>query len=82
VLPRVVEDIYFQGGTKRPWKDGQIRYQCVDITARSASTTALGPGVEQGEADMDPEPGVEGRPRALLRPSGQVPAPASPARAR
>jgi hypothetical protein len=33
VLPRVVEDIYFQGGLNRPWKDGQIRYQCVDITA-------------------------------------------------
>jgi len=33
VLPRVVEDIYFQGGTNRPWKDGQVRYQCVAITA-------------------------------------------------
>ena len=33
VLPRVVEDIYFQGGLNRPWKDGQVRYQCVDITA-------------------------------------------------
>ena len=32
-LPRVVEEIYFQGGTNRPWKDGQVRYQCVDITA-------------------------------------------------
>jgi hypothetical protein len=33
VLPRVVEDIYFQDGANRPWKDGQVRYQCVDITA-------------------------------------------------
>ncbi len=34
VLPRVVDDIYFQGGTNRPWKRcGKIRYQCVDITA-------------------------------------------------
>lgn len=33
VLPRVVEDIYFQGGLNRPWKDGQVRYQCVAITA-------------------------------------------------
>jgi len=33
VLPRVVEDIYVQGGLNRPWKDGQIRYQCVAITA-------------------------------------------------
>jgi hypothetical protein len=33
VLPRVVDDIYFQGGEKRPWKDGQVRYQCVAITA-------------------------------------------------
>ncbi len=33
VLPRVVEDIYFQNGAHRPWKDGQVRYQCVSITA-------------------------------------------------
>lgn len=33
VLPKVVEDIYFQGGINRPWKDGQVRYQCVDIKA-------------------------------------------------
>ena len=32
-LPRIVEDIYFDGGAKRPWKDGQVRYQCVDIKA-------------------------------------------------
>ena len=31
VLPRVVEDIYFQGGLNRPWKDGQVRYQCVQF---------------------------------------------------
>lgn len=33
VLPRVVDDIYFSGGTARPWKDGQVRYQCVAVTA-------------------------------------------------
>jgi hypothetical protein len=46
VLPRVVEEIYFQGGTNRPWKDGQVRYQCVDITAgpgRALSECALVP---------------------------------------
>ena len=36
VLPRVVEDIYSQGGMNRPWKDGQMRYQCV--------ATTVGPG--------------------------------------
>jgi hypothetical protein len=46
VLPRVVEEIYFHGGLNRPWKDGQIRYQCVDITAgagRMLSTCPLVP---------------------------------------
>ncbi len=33
VLPQVVEEIFFQGGLNRPWKDGQVRYQCVAITA-------------------------------------------------
>lgn len=46
VLPRVVEDIYFQGGTNRPWKDGQVRYQCVDITA--------GPGRKLSECRLVP----------------------------
>jgi hypothetical protein len=46
VLPRVVEDIYFQGGLNRPWKDGQIRYQCVDITA--------GPGRKLSECPLVP----------------------------
>jgi hypothetical protein len=46
VLPRVVEDIYFQGGTNRPWKDGQVRYQCVDITA--------GPGRKLKECTLVP----------------------------
>ena len=32
VLPKVVDEIYFQRGLNRPWKDGQIRYQCVGIT--------------------------------------------------
>jgi biotin operon repressor len=46
VLPRVVEDIYFQGGLNRPWKDGQVRYQCVDITA--------GPGRKLSECRLVP----------------------------
>jgi len=46
VLPRVVEDIYFQRGMNRPWKDGQVRYQCVDITA--------GPGRPLSECPLVP----------------------------
>ncbi len=46
VLPRVVEDIYFQGGLNRPWKDGQVRYQCVAITA--------GPGKKLSECSLVP----------------------------
>lgn len=46
VLPRVVEDIYFQGGAHRPWKDGQVRYQCVAITA--------GPGRKLSECPLVP----------------------------
>jgi len=46
VLPRVVEDIYFQGGLNRPWKDGQVRYQCVAITA--------GPGRKLSECPLVP----------------------------
>lgn len=33
VLPEVVAGIYFHGGANQPWKDGQVRYQCVAITA-------------------------------------------------
>lgn len=46
VLPRVVEEIYFQDGANRPWKDGQVRYQCVDITA--------GPGRKLSECPLVP----------------------------
>jgi hypothetical protein len=46
VLPRVVEEIYFQGGAPRPWKDGQMRYQCVAITA--------GPGKKLSECRLVP----------------------------
>ncbi|MBA3939403.1 MAG: DUF1670 domain-containing protein [Planctomycetes bacterium] len=46
VLPRVVQDIYFQDGMHRPWKDGQVRYQCVDITA--------GPGRKLSECPLVP----------------------------
>jgi hypothetical protein len=46
VLPRVVDEIYFQGGSKRPWKDGQMRYQCVAITA--------GPGKRLSECPLVP----------------------------
>lgn len=44
VLPRVVEEIYFQGGANRPWKEGQMRYQCVSITA--------GPGKKLSECSL------------------------------
>jgi len=46
VLPRVVEEIYFQDGAHRPWRDGQVRYQCVDITA--------GPGRTLSECTLVP----------------------------
>ena len=38
--------IYFQGGLNRPWKDGQVRYQCVDIKA--------GPGRKLSECALVP----------------------------
>ena len=41
-----LQDIYFQRGMNRPWKDGQVRYQCVDITA--------GPGRPLGECPLVP----------------------------
>lgn len=33
VLPDLVEDIYFQSPTGRPFADGQVRYQCTAIEA-------------------------------------------------
>jgi hypothetical protein len=39
VLPRVVDDIYFQGGEKRPWKDGQVRYQYPVMCMRGTTTS-------------------------------------------
>lgn len=67
VLPRVVEDIYFQDGANRPWKDGQVRYQCVDITA--------GPGRKLSECPLVPTAltviDVE-KDRAVLREHGAV----------
>jgi hypothetical protein len=35
VLPKVVHDTYFLGEAERPWKEGQIRYQCVSLNAGS-----------------------------------------------
>lgn len=67
VLPRVVEDIYFHGGLNRPWKDGQVRYQCVDITA--------GPGRKLSECTLVPTAlsviDIE-HDRAVLREHGAV----------
>jgi len=67
VLPRVVEDIYFQAGAHRPWKDGQVRYQCVAITA--------GPGRKLSECPLVPTTltviDVE-KDRAVLREHGAV----------
>lgn len=67
VLPRVVEEIYFQGGLNRPWKDGQVRYQCVDIKA--------GPGRKLSECALVPTAltviDVE-KDRAVLREFGAV----------
>ena len=39
VLPKVVDEIYFQRGLHRPWKDGQARYQCVGITFFAAMSS-------------------------------------------
>jgi hypothetical protein len=66
-LPRIVEDIYFDGGAKRPWKDGQVRYQCVDIKA--------GPGRKLSDCPLVPTIltiiDVE-KDREVLRKSGAV----------
>lgn len=76
VLPRVVEDIYFHGGTNRPWKDGQVRYQCVDITAgpgRKLSACRLVPtalsviDVEQDRAVLRAHGAVALRQSKLMR---------------
>lgn len=31
VLSKMVDEIYFQCGLHRPWKEGQVRSQCVGI---------------------------------------------------
>ncbi len=67
VLPRVVEDIYFQGGTKRPWKDGQIRYQCVDITAGAGRKLSECPLVPTTLSVIDVE-----KDREVLREQGAI----------
>jgi len=67
VLPRVVEDIYFQGGTNRPWKDGQVRYQCVDITAGPGRALSECPLVPTALSVIDVE-----KDREVLRKYGAV----------
>jgi hypothetical protein len=67
VLPRVVEDIYFQGGTNRPWKDGQVRYQCVDITAGAGRKLSECPLVPTALSVIDVE-----QDREVLREYGAV----------
>ena len=67
VLPRVVEDIYFQGGQNRPWKDGQIRYQCVDITAGPGRALSECPLVPTALSVIDVE-----KDREVLRQYGAV----------
>jgi hypothetical protein len=67
VLPDVVESIFFHDGSISPWKDGQVRYQCVDITA--------GPGRKLSECPLVPTSlsviDVE-KDRAVLREHGAV----------
>jgi hypothetical protein len=67
VLPRVVEDIYFQGGTNRPWKDGQVRYQCVDITAGAGRKLSECPLVPTALSVIDVQ-----KDREVLRDHGAV----------
>ncbi len=67
VLPRVVDDIYFQGGTNRPWKDGQIRYQCVDITAGAGRKLSECPLVPTALSVIDVD-----KDREVLREQGAV----------
>ena len=67
VLPRVVEDIYFQGGLNRPWKDGQVRYQCVDIMAGAGRMLSTCPLVPTALTVIDVE-----KDREVLREYGAV----------
>jgi hypothetical protein len=67
VLPRVVDDIYFQGGTNRPWKDGQVRYQCVKITAGAGRKLSECPLVPTALSIIDVE-----HDREVLRRDGAV----------
>ena len=67
VLPRVVDDIYFLGGSGRPWKDGQVRYQCVDIKAGAGRTLSECPLVPTVLSVIDVE-----KDRAVLREQGAV----------
>jgi len=67
VLPRVVEDIYFQDGAHRPWKDGQVRYQCVAITAGPGRKLSECPLVSIALSVIDVE-----KDRAVLRDHGAV----------
>lgn len=67
VLPRVVEEIYFHGGLNRPWKDGQIRYQCVDITAGAGRMLSACPLVPTALTVIDIQ-----KDREVLREHGAV----------
>lgn len=67
VLPRVVDDIYFLGGSSRPWKDGQVRYQCVDITAGAGRKLSECPLVPTVLSVIDVE-----KDREVLREQGAV----------
>lgn len=67
VLPRVVEDIYFQRGTNRPWKDGQVRYQCVAATAGAGRKLSECPLVPTALTVIDIE-----KDREVLREHGAV----------
>lgn len=67
VLPRVVEDIYFQRGLNRPWKDGQVRYQCVAITAGPGRALSECPLVPTALSVIDVE-----KDREVLRAQGAV----------
>ncbi len=67
VLPRVVDDIYFQGGSGRPWRDGQVRYQCVAVTAGAGRKLSECPLVPTALSVIDAE-----KDREVLRMQGAV----------
>jgi hypothetical protein len=67
MLPRAVDDIYFLGGSSRPWKDGQIRYQCVDIKAGAGRKISECPLVPVVLSVIDVEKDLE-----VLREQGAV----------